>query len=37
MIEADSLRVTDLEMAMRGSQLDYLVKGPKSDGVDGEV
>ena len=35
-IEADSLRVTDLEMAMQGSQQDNLVKGLKSGGVDGE-
>ena len=36
-IEADSLRGTDLEMAMRGSQQDYLVKELKIDDVDGEV
>ena len=36
-IEADSLRGTDLEMAMRGSQRDYLGKGLESDGVDGGV
>lgn len=32
-IEADLLRGTDLEKAMRGSQRDYRVKGPESDGV----
>lgn len=36
-IEADSLRGTDLEKAMQGSQQDYLVKELKSYGVDGEV
>ena len=36
-IEADSLRGTDLEMAMRGSQQDYLGKEIESDGVDGEA
>jgi hypothetical protein len=35
--EADSLRGTDLEMAMQGSLQDYLVKELKSDDVDGEV
>ena len=36
-IEGDSLRGTDLEMAMQGIQQDYLVKELKSDGVDGEA
>ena len=33
-IEGDSLRGTDLEMAMQGSQQDSLVKGIESGGVD---